>query len=387
MAWWSISLFLLSVTYLTYHHPPATWTLLPQWMRPAKRRRQLESTQHDLTDEKEGPGRGSQLDGEKSNGTSTGDYVQSPSVPSIQTETEDGDVDDDDTSQDGDMTPQAKPIAVSAAEVPSFTLDDSHTDGHDREDEEDEQDERDNLPPPMFPAMNSAQRASKPPPSISAMPPPPPPTKSITKASPTFMPPPPALPRNTSSLMPPPRGPPIRAPQTSPSSLRVPANGPLPNRGGGLQPPLSSAAQARGSLAPSRIDTPNSRNKVHLTPGHSPLDWATLSRSKNLSGVSSFQRVTPTMLKHYNGRKDKVTGEKRDAWSVYQGKVYNISPYLDFHPGGVGELLRGAGKDGTKLFMEVHPWVNWEGMMGNSCLVGVMVAEDEGEDEGLEGLD
>lgn len=93
------------------------------------------------------------------------------------------------------------------------------------------------------------------------------------------------------------------------------------------------------------------------------------------------------MLKHYNGRKDKVTGEKRDAWSVYQGKVYNISPYLDFHPGGVGELLRGAGKDGTKLFMEVHPWVNWEGMMGNSCLVGVMVAEDEGEDEGLEGLD
>lgn len=91
------------------------------------------------------------------------------------------------------------------------------------------------------------------------------------------------------------------------------------------------------------------------------------------------------MLKHFNGRKDKSTGGKKDAWSVFQGKVYNISPYLKFHPGGEGELLRAAGKDGTKLFMEVHPWVNWEGMMG-SCLVGVMVAEDEAG-EGLDGLD
>ena len=35
------------------------------------------------------------------------------------------------------------------------------------------------------------------------------------------------------------------------------------------------------------------------------------------------------------------------------GNVYNITPYLDFHPGGVDELMRGAGKDGTALFDEV----------------------------------
>ena len=35
------------------------------------------------------------------------------------------------------------------------------------------------------------------------------------------------------------------------------------------------------------------------------------------------------------------------------GKVYNITPYLDFHPGGEDELLRGAGIDGTALFDEV----------------------------------
>ena len=33
--------------------------------------------------------------------------------------------------------------------------------------------------------------------------------------------------------------------------------------------------------------------------------------------------------------------------------MYNITPYLDFHPGGVEELMRGAGIDGTALFDEV----------------------------------
>lgn len=39
-----------------------------------------------------------------------------------------------------------------------------------------------------------------------------------------------------------------------------------------------------------------------------------------------------------------------DAWSVFNGKVYNITPYLPFHPGGEKELMRVAGRDGTKLF-------------------------------------
>jgi cytochrome b involved in lipid metabolism len=35
---------------------------------------------------------------------------------------------------------------------------------------------------------------------------------------------------------------------------------------------------------------------------------------------------------------------------VFNGKVYNITPYLPFHPGGEDELMRVAGRDGTKLF-------------------------------------
>lgn len=58
--------------------------------------------------------------------------------------------------------------------------------------------------------------------------------------------------------------------------------------------------------------------------------------------------------------------------------MYNLTPYMKFHPGGVGELMRGAGKvaDGERLFKEVHPWVSWENMLGE-CLVGILVSENE----------
>ncbi|KAJ5094583.1 hypothetical protein N7456_010444 [Penicillium angulare] len=196
---------------------------------------------------------------------------------------------------------------------------------------------------------------------------------------------PPTAPK-TSSLMPPPP-PPISRLQPNPQ----------PRPSGGLAPPrvsssprtpLSSAASARlapsgstglstSTLAPTPLSLKknSSSKRVILEPGYSPLDWAALAGNpKNqLRGVGlppGLLRVTPSMLKTQNGRKG------RDAWTSYQGKVYNISPYLPYHPGGKGELLRGAGKDSGKLFQEIHPWVNWDGILGE-CMVGILVSEND----------
>jgi cytochrome b involved in lipid metabolism len=35
------------------------------------------------------------------------------------------------------------------------------------------------------------------------------------------------------------------------------------------------------------------------------------------------------------------------------GCVYNITPYLEYHPGGIPEIMKGAGIDATQLFNEV----------------------------------
>lgn len=65
---------------------------------------------------------------------------------------------------------------------------------------------------------------------------------------------------------------------------------------------------------------------------------------------------------------------------MWQGKVYNLTPYMKFHPGGVDQLMRGAGKEkeGERLFNEIHPWVSWENMLGE-CLVRILVSESEGK--------
>ncbi|KAH7273382.1 hypothetical protein B0J15DRAFT_98492 [Fusarium solani] len=154
------------------------------------------------------------------------------------------------------------------------------------------------------------------------------------------------------------------------------ARGPAPNRGpasSGLAPPPTHSSKPS---KPSR--------KVLLTPGHSPLDWARISGpNSDLRGVdpsTPYLRVTPSMLKVQTGRKGK------DAWMALNGKVYNITPYADFHPGGVPELLRGAGRDGTKLFGEIHPWVNYETML-SACLVGLLVEESEGAESQMDGMD
>ncbi|KAI1621697.1 cytochrome-b5 reductase [Exophiala viscosa] len=187
----------------------------------------------------------------------------------------------------------------------------------------------------------------------------------------------------------------------SPPRLKPPTIGrmPAPPRpgNGALRPPPSAAASLRvpstkvlsnASMAPSSSIMPPGKQvsrKVILEPGHSPLDWAALTSSPNsqLRGKDvpdNLIRVTPAQLKQQNGRKG------RDAWTVYQGKVYNITPYVPFHPGGKGEILRGAGKDSVQLFMEVHPWVNWDGML-SECLVGILVNDEDEADSKSGGLD
>ena len=39
-----------------------------------------------------------------------------------------------------------------------------------------------------------------------------------------------------------------------------------------------------------------------------------------------------------------------DSWIIVEGKVYDVTPYVEMHPGGEGMILAYAGKDATKPF-------------------------------------
>ena len=53
-----------------------------------------------------------------------------------------------------------------------------------------------------------------------------------------------------------------------------------------------------------------------------------------------------------------------DLWMVLHGEVFDLTLYLDYHPGGAKKLMLGAGKDATDLFNEHHPWVNFHSLIG-----------------------
>ncbi|KAK7738592.1 hypothetical protein SLS53_006114 [Cytospora paraplurivora] len=197
------------------------------------------------------------------------------------------------------------------------------------------------MPPPLLPSTRVPN-----PPAPSLMAPPPPPTTS--RRIPTLAP----IPSSTTSpLRPTPNRSHLAAPNRQPGSSTL------------APPPSHSSIPQK----PSR--------QVTLEPGHSPMDWARLAQSptsdlRGLPPSTPYLRVTPSELRQMTGRRGK------DAWCALGGKVYNFTPYLPFHPGGRAELLRGAGRDGTRMFGEVHPWVNYETML-SACLIGILVDEHE----------
>ncbi|NXJ47011.1 NB5R4 reductase, partial [Spizaetus tyrannus] len=108
--------------------------------------------------------------------------------------------------------------------------------------------------------------------------------------------------------------------------------------------------------------------QVPLKPGRSLMDWIRLTKSgRDLTGLKGrLIEVTEDELAKHN--------KKEDCWICIRGFVYNVTPYMEYHPGGEDELMKAAGADGTDLFDQVHRWVNYESML-KECLVGRMAVK------------
>lgn len=110
---------------------------------------------------------------------------------------------------------------------------------------------------------------------------------------------------------------------------------------------------------------PKKRRKIVIEKGYSQLDWGRLQRSGEdlrvslqshlrrichgadsrscewQNGITSLQRITLEELASHR--------TKDDCWQAYGGKVYDVTRFLKYHPGGVPEMMRAAGKDGKPL--------------------------------------
>ena len=349
MALVGLSLLIASISFLCYRHPPSSWSSLP-WLVRLVNRVLNNDAPATITNRDDGTDSNQEVRLEETQVTEEKKDQNAMPPPLVIAKLQ-----EDRKAMPPPPPPFGKSIPSSArtpgATVPSFT----HSDPAPAPA---------SVPAPSFPAANSAQRASN---GIRA------------PSTPTFVvddyPSAPSFPaansaqRASGGTNGPPRLNRLPFQSTSGGLMAPPSRSPLPNRG-----PSNSSSSLAPPPTHSAIPT-KPRKKVLLSPGHSPLDWARVSSSpdSNLRGLppsTPFLRVPPSLLRQMTGRKGK------DAWTVLGGKVYNMTPYLPYHPGGEPELMKAAGRDGTKLFGEVHPWVNYEGMM-EGCLIGIAVEEGD----------
>ncbi|KAM0855609.1 hypothetical protein ACQ4PT_049650 [Festuca glaucescens] len=133
--------------------------------------------------------------------------------------------------------------------------------------------------------------------------------------------------------------------------------------------PKSSGESVQSNVSPQPKSSKKSavRAKVPFEKGFSPMDWLKLTRTHpdlaGLRGQTNRRLITLEEVKQHK------TGDC--IWTVLEGRVYNIGPYMKFHPGGVDMLMKGAGKDCTALFNKYHAWVNAEFLL-EKCLVGFL---------------
>eukprot|EP00041_Stephanoeca_diplocostata_P021402 m.497940 g.497940 ORF g.497940 m.497940 type:complete len:619 (+) comp21819_c0_seq5:277-2133(+) len=118
------------------------------------------------------------------------------------------------------------------------------------------------------------------------------------------------------------------------------------------------------------------RKQVPLKQGFSLGHWVQKTGREgttlNGQGGVTSHGVTVEELASHNSQDD--------IWMALNGLVYNITPYMPYHPGGGEELMRAAGGDGTRLFHEIHPWINIQSFLGK-CYVGPLVRGNGGASE------
>lgn len=116
-------------------------------------------------------------------------------------------------------------------------------------------------------------------------------------------------------------------------------------------------------------------NNRGVQPGFGLHDWMNLLRvSKDLAQ----RRGAPLRHAAISLSEVQLHNQPHDGWMILRNKVYNITPYLAYHPGGQEILEKYLGRDATILFDKYHSWVNIDGLVG-PLLLGSLRVEDTDE--------
>ena len=95
--------------------------------------------------------------------------------------------------------------------------------------------------------------------------------------------------------------------------------------------------------------------------GYNSMHW--LTKHAKMNCASKYGG-----FKEYTMKEVKLHNKDDDCWLIINGHIFDVTEYIPYHPGGK-IILKAAGKDGTRLFLSIHRWVNLEMLMKN-CYIG-----------------
>lgn len=156
----------------------------------------------------------------------------------------------------------------------------------------------------------------------------------------------------------------------------------------------SSAMAPRQQVTSSQCVSEQPRQEPVAMPARGQQGYLPPPQTSSALGAGKFQKGGGSQmqfLKMMNDNKapklqlpegtqltaDEVAKHKTagDCWTIFEGRVYDVSSYIDFHPGGKRQIMQGAGKDMTKPFMKAHHWVSMDGLLGKLCLGPLSAAQ------------
>ncbi|MFZ8847616.1 MAG: cytochrome b5 domain-containing protein [Minisyncoccia bacterium] len=101
------------------------------------------------------------------------------------------------------------------------------------------------------------------------------------------------------------------------------------------------------------ISSPNQikTEKEEISP---PQDQSIQSQNQEKLTQTSGEEKTEKNEKTYTMEEVAKHNSKESCWTVIRGEVYDLTNWIDKHPGGADKILKICGKDGTDLFVRQH---------------------------------
>ena len=117
----------------------------------------------------------------------------------------------------------------------------------------------------------------------------------------------------------------------------------------------------------------NPRELSFLPPATAATAPAAAPAAATAAPTADSPAAAPKPLPQYTMEEVAKHCTREDAWVIIDERVYDVSSFIDRHPGGVGPILNLAGKDCTDVFSNYHAQRIYKTMLP-AMLVGEMAA-------------